>query len=281
MTVCVAACVHDGLVFAADSATSLVGTNGAGVAVIERVYQHGNKVFNLDKRLPVVAMTSGLGAIGNAPIHSLAKDLRREFKKPDSKYHLDVEKYTIEEITQKAHDFLYGEKYAAAPKITGDHSLDFWIGGYSSNSDRHELFKITIENGAATVASLCQNGECQIFWGGQPNAINRLVIGYDNALVESLRRVGVSDSDLPGLMETIRANTEAPLMHPGMPVQDAIELCNFLVETTKGFVRFLPGADTVGGEIDVAVVTRHERFKWIKRKHYYPWKLNKLETDHV
>ena len=64
MTVCTAACVHDGIVFAADSATSLLGANPAGEAVIERVYQHGNKVFNLDRRLPVVAMTSGLGAIG-------------------------------------------------------------------------------------------------------------------------------------------------------------------------------------------------------------------------
>jgi predicted proteasome-type protease len=281
MTVCVAACVHDGLVFAADSATSLVGANAAGQAVIERVYQHGNKVFNLDKRLPVVAMTSGLGAIGNAPIHSLAKDLRREFKATGSKYELNADAYTIEEITQKAHDFLYGEKYSAIPKIAGDHSLEFWIGGYSSNSDAHELFKITIINGSATIDALCKDGECQLFWGGQPNAINRLVIGYDNALVESLRKVGVSDSDLPGLMQTIRSNTEAPLMHPGMPVQDAIELCNFLVETTKGFVRFLPGADTVGGEVDIAVVTRHERFKWIKRKHYYSRKLNKLETDHV
>lgn len=281
MTVCVAACVHEGLVFAADSATSLVGTNPAGQAVIERVYQHGNKVFNLDKRLPVVAMTSGLGAIGNAPIHSLAKDLRREFKTDGSKFQLNPEKYTVTEIAQKAHDFLYGERYLAAPKIAGDHSLEFWIGGYSSHSDVHELFKITVENGSAKIEVLCQNGACELFWGGQPNAINRLVIGYDNTLVESLRQVGVSDVDLPGLMQTIRSNTEAPLMHPGMPVQDAIELCNFLVETTKGFVRFLPGADIVGGEVDIAVVTRHERFKWIKRKHYYPQKLNKLETDHV
>ncbi|MGX1168825.1 MULTISPECIES: hypothetical protein [Bradyrhizobium] len=282
MTVCVAACVHDGLVFAADSATSLLGANRTtGEVVIERVYQYGNKVFNLDKRLPVVGMTSGLGAIGNAPIHSLAKDLRREFKTDGSKYQLNPDKYSVAEVAEKAHDFLFTDKYSAASKIEGDHSLDFWIGGYSSDSDTHELFKVGIVNGAATVECLCRDGQSDLFWGGQPSAINRLVMGYDNTLVESLRKVGVSDADLPGLMDFISSETVAPLMHPGMPVQDAIELCSFLVETTKGFVRFLPGADTVGGEVDIAVVTRHERFKWIKRKHYYPQNLNKLETDHV
>jgi predicted proteasome-type protease len=45
MTVCVAVCVHDGIVFAADSATSLVGTDGAGKLIVERVYKYGNKVL--------------------------------------------------------------------------------------------------------------------------------------------------------------------------------------------------------------------------------------------
>ena len=66
-----------------------------------------------------------------------------------------------------------------------------------------------------------------------------------------------------------------------MPVQDAIDLAIFLVETTIGFTKFLPGANTVGGAVDVATVTRHEGFKWIRRKHYYPNNLNPLETDHV
>ena len=71
-------------------------------------------------------------------------------------------------------------------------------------------------------------------------------------------------------------------MAPTMPVQDAIELAElFLTETTKSFYRFLPGADIVGGDTDIAVVTRHEGFKWIKRKHYYPAELNPLETDHA
>jgi predicted proteasome-type protease len=55
MTVCVAVTVEDGIVFAADSASSaLVEENGK--SVIANVYRHGNKVFragpgNLDRAI--------------------------------------------------------------------------------------------------------------------------------------------------------------------------------------------------------------------------------------
>ena len=61
MTVCVAVKVHDCIVFAADSASSLSALNGAGEQVIVNIYQNGNKVFNLRKDLPIAAMTAGIG----------------------------------------------------------------------------------------------------------------------------------------------------------------------------------------------------------------------------
>ena len=66
-----------------------------------------------------------------------------------------------------------------------------------------------------------------------------------------------------------------------MPTVDAIELARFLAETTKQFVRFLPGSNSVGGNIDIATVTKHENFKWVARKHFYAPALNPLETDHA
>ncbi|SDA24999.1 hypothetical protein SAMN02799622_03530 [Methylobacterium sp. UNC378MF] len=79
----------------------------------------------------------------------------------------------------------------------------------------------------------------------------------------------------------LRQRLESAFVWPTMPVRDAIDLADFLVETTKRYFRFLPGADIVGGDTDVAVVTRYEGFKWIRRKHFYPASLNPLETDHA
>ncbi len=55
-----------------------------------------------------------------------------------------------------------------------------------------------------------------------------------------------------------------------MPFVDAIELAMYFVEVVEGYAHFLPGPDVVGGKIEVAGINRHERFKWISRKHYLP-----------
>ncbi len=49
---------------------------------------------------------------------------------------------------------------------------------------------------------------------------------------------------------------------------------DFLVHMTKMFSRFGPGAPSVGGPTEIAAITKHEGFKWIKRKHYYEQRLN-------
>ena len=76
MTICVAVKVHDCIVFGADSASSLMVTTAEGQSGISNVWQHGIKVFNLHKGLPIVAMTCGMGHFGSASISNLAKDLR-------------------------------------------------------------------------------------------------------------------------------------------------------------------------------------------------------------
>ena len=64
-------------------------------------------------------------------------------------------------------------------------------------------------------------------------------------------------------------------MTPPMPIQDAIDLAEFLVDLTTRYVRFKPGLPTVGGPIEIAAITKHEGFKWIQRKHYFSTKLNR------
>ena len=96
-----------------------------------------------------------------------------------------------------------------------------------------------------------------------------------------LTEQGMSEDEAQSLIENLQQRTTTPLVHASMPVQDAINLADFLVDLTKRYFSFLPGADIVGGETDIATVTKYEGFKWIKRKHYYPISLNRVETDHV
>lgn len=282
MTVCVAVRANDSMVFAADSASTLEAKKPTGESVVVNVYRHGDKIFNLYKGLPVVAMTCGMGHIGDRAISSLAKDLRQKLVAGGKGWGIRPRSYSIEEIAERARRFLFEERYQKVnPPPAQPHLFEFWIGGYSSNSEVHDLRKLTIANGTCTVEQLGAEGSCGIRWGGQPEAITRLVKGFSPGLQQALVANGLSAPDAAKIDLFAKTQFEVNLAQPSMPIQDAIDLAEFLVETTKGFFRFKLGANTVGGDTDVAVVTRHEGFKWIKRKHYYSTHLNPLETDHV
>ncbi|WP_137109689.1 hypothetical protein [Rhodobacter sp. SY28-1] len=281
MTVCVAVKVHDCIVFAADSATSLSAVDGAGNQVIINIYENANKVFNLHKGLPICAMTAGIGNFGPSSISTMSKDLRRLFASDDPEWKLEPENYTIEEVAQKARRFFFERRFAAtdpAPQGT----FDYWIGGYSADAELGEIWRIQIQNGncGAPVCVATQD-QTTIEWGGQPEAINRLLLGYGQALPQALLDAGLEPDKLDGLLRHIVQRSQANVLSDAMPVIDAIKLAEFLVDTTKKFVQFLPGGNTVGGAVDISAVTKHEGFKWISRKHFYDQRFNPLETDHA
>jgi predicted proteasome-type protease len=284
MTVCVAVLVNDCIVFAADSATTVSQTNAAGQDVVINVYEHANKVFNLYKGIPVCAMTCGMGNIGVQSIAELAKELRLRLRVGEQAWKIEKETYSLSDIAEKARKFFFEEKYNAwAGKPTGPHSFSLHIGGYSAKSDTHELWNLQIENGNCAAPSLVRpKGECGINWAGQPECITRLVFGFSSKLEESLVKAGLNAADVKTLINThLKNDLQVHFVWDAMPVQDAIHLARFFVETTKQYCRFLPGANIVGGDTDIAVVTKYEGFKWVARKHYYPAHLNLLETDHA
>jgi hypothetical protein len=49
-------------------------------------------------------------------------------------------------------------------------------------------------------------------------------------------------------------------------LQDAIDYAEFLINTTASFQRFVNMIPTVGGAVDIALITNYSKFKWIKYK---------------
>ena len=166
MTVCVAIKVHDCIVFAADSASSLIITSENGVSSVMNVWGHGLKVFNLHKELPIVAMTSGMGHCGPASVSDLAKDLRITFNA------LDKSTYTIQDVVEKAEKFFYSKYVEITPPPT-DHGFEFWVGGYGAQGARGEIWKFAIQNqersGPEKIVSA--EDDQSVIWG-RPTASN-------------------------------------------------------------------------------------------------------------
>lgn len=282
MTICVAVKVQDCIVFAADSTSSLQMVGADGKPITVNTYDHANKLFNLRKGLPIAAMTAGIGNFGASSISTVSKDFRVLLSTEGSPYYIDPTNYTMKQVAELARRYFFEERFAALnPAPAGN--FQYWIGGYSSGEDLGEIWRFQIDNGVCTdpICEADTTVTSGISWGGAPEAINRLVLGYGQRLGEALVGGGMPAADVPKAIAEIGRYTQVGLANPAMPTSDAIDLARFLAETTKQFVRFLPGSNSVGGNIDIATITKHENFKWVARKHFYSPTLNPLETDHA
>jgi hypothetical protein len=110
-----------------------------------------------------------------------------------------------------------------------------------------------------------------VMWDGQYEALNRLILGLGFDVHASLVRHGVTPEAAGRPQEELVCDLYATLSSPAMPIQGAIDLTRYLVETTIGFVRFAVFVPkTVGGAVDIAAITKHEGFRWVQRKGFRP-----------
>jgi hypothetical protein len=282
LTIAISIKINDGLVLASDSASTLVGQNPAGGQLgVFNVYNNADKVFNLKKGLPIGAITWGAGSIGKSSTSGVLKDLRKIFTQGDDEYPdwklEEKASYTVEQIAQRVKEYVFDRLYVptfrGAPQMP---DLGFVVAGYSTNAAMAEEFQIDIKDGKCEgPKALRKSEEIGITWGGNAEPLNRLVLGTSGFLPAVLQNLfRVPTDQMPSVLQNIQQNLQAPLVVPAMPLRDAIDLAEFLVDLTIKFSRFMPGAPTVGGPIDVAAISKHEGFRWIRRKYYFDRRLN-------
>jgi hypothetical protein len=291
MTIAISLKINDGLVLAADSASTVTYmVPGQQTGNVINVYNNANKIFNLYKGLPIGAITWGGGSIGKASIETIVKDLRDRFSgKGLVDWKLDPSTYTIREVADKFREFVFDELYTAARAEEPEDGLQraeigFIVAGYSAHGYAAEEYSINIRsNGTCDGPTpLRPNGDVGVTWAGQPEALNRLIAGYSSTLPSILQNsLGVPLEQIPEVMSRIHQSSQASLIVAPMPLQDAVDLAEFLVETTIKFTRFSPGPSTVGGPVEIAAISKHEGFRWIRRKHYFSYELNQTETHNA
>lgn len=272
MTIAISLKVNDGIVLAADSASTILSKGPDNRLGVVNVYNTANKIFNLKKGFPIGAITWGSGSIGQASISTLTKDFRAQLK-------LDKDDYSIEDVTNQFSEFIFGEYETVFEDWPEKPSLGFMVVGYSSHKPLAEEWKIEIVNGNLKVSRERKENEIGITWNGELEAINRIYAGYSLNLPHFMEKEGIEEEKIHKILENVSRNGFTTMVMPAMPIQDAIDLARFLVETTINFVKFVPGAPTVGGPVEIAAITKHEDFKWVSRKHYYDSSLNPKEGE--
>lgn len=92
----------------------------------------------------------------------------------------------------------------------------------------------------------------------------------------SLARANIADRFQDRLRVFLKANNSDPIMSivEMLPKEEIAEMAEALVNLTSFKRRVTPEAETVGGPIDVAVISKGDGLVWIKRKHYFQPELN-------
>ena len=284
MTIAISIKINDGLVLASDSASTVLGQTPTGQLSVLNVYNNAIKLFNLKKGLPIGCITWGSGAIGQASVSTILKDLRERFTgsaEPAYKgWKLDADKYTIDAVATRVKEFVYDDLYVKAFKdFPQKPSMGFIVAGYSPNAPMADEFQIDIQNGQCNgPRKLRQQHEVGMTWAGEPEALNRLITGRGGNLPALLQQhFGVQPEKIQEALALFQQNLQVPLILPAMPLQDAIELAEFMVDVTIQFSRFKLGPPTVGGPTEIAAISKHEGFRWIRRKYYFSRDLNPEE----
>lgn len=143
----------------------------------------------------------------------------------------------------------------------------------------------------------------------QKEMVDRFVYGIDDDVIGAITghcETGVTelttqlesvvpDADLPVFKDASKAGSEAFIskikgqvihqirensrreiedMVSMMPKPELANMAEALVELTSLKRRVSVGFETVGGPVDVAIISREDGFVWVKRKHYFPAEKN-------
>jgi hypothetical protein len=266
MTIAIIMKVNDGLILATDSASTIVGTDESGNRSAVHVYFNANKLFNLKKGYPVGCMTWGNGSIGDSSVATLVKDFRE-------KYNPENNAIDVSSITQSFKKFI--SKKIEKEKIDKE-MIGFVIAGYSSKSSKPEIYSMEITaDGISDPIQINKDEPIAVTWFGDTEITTRLLLGMSSKLDQLLKDNDLDNNLVEKIIENIKNDMQLPIGVPAMPIQDAIDFVMFLADISCKMSKFMAGAQIIGGSIDLAVITKHEKFKWINRKHYFEEKLNK------
>src|SRR5216684_1165119 len=137
MSIAVLIGVHDGLVLASDSASTLMISAAPNLAGIANVYDNANKIFNLYKGEPIGCISYGAGSIGNSSIGTLIKDLRAKLADKNASAEelgFEPQNYTMEKVAEIVASFLGRECQKQDPAVQVTLNIGLLVGGYSANA---------------------------------------------------------------------------------------------------------------------------------------------------
>ncbi len=261
MTIVASVKVRDGIVLASDSMTmiqvSMAVPSGGTQVVPVKTYQYARKLFRIASR-PMGVLTWGVGSLGPRSVESLMLDVSNATPPGASVQEAAV---LIGQTIGTLYQQTFGQLAAADQPEMG-----FIVAGYSAGSPFAEEWQVVFPNAIAPVKNRADD-QSGCSWRGIWVPFYRLYFGFDPRadLKAALATAGIDPMVANPVIDQLLGSLSLPIYYDGMPVQDAIHLAKFILETTISVARFEAGTVvTCGGPLQVAAILPGLGWQWIQ-----------------
>lgn len=261
----------EGIVLAADSRVTLNAVREEKNEKGERIqillpstFDNATKLLEIRDYKNVGVVTYGLGVLGHREPrtpHSFVSELEEYLREKE------VSPSSVADFADALANFFEGQWTKLMPKNYSGIDLTFLVGGYDKEAVYGKVFEINIPSHPKPKEWHAGEGVFGPVWGGQLEITNRLIHGFDPRLPSVLQEyLKLSDDQANEIVNHLRARLQFRIPYQFLSLQDCIDLSTFLIRTTINFQNFLVGVRGVGGDIDVAIITRTKGFEPIQLK---------------
>jgi 20S proteasome alpha/beta subunit len=246
-----------GIVLAADSRVTVMGTQPDGTK-IPSTFDNATKLLQIRGQDFVGVVTYGQGALGASQprtAHSYIPELEQVLT--------DRGRISVEAVAGEVSEF-FKAKWDAAAMPTGADSMIFLVGGYDEGDTYGRVFQFDIPKAIKPVEQSVH--DFGLSFGGQAELVARLLVGFDPSLIETARKALTLSANQVGTLQASLKALQLSIPMQLLPLQDAVDLVIFLIQTTASLQKWTLGVRGVGGPIDVATITRTDGFSALQRK---------------
>lgn len=234
MSFLVAVYVNEGIVLASDRRSTYTQTENINGLSVQKIGIH---VTNSTDKTFVCPNGAGISTCGDAsllgkPITGFIQDM----------IHLKIKEETsVKEIPQIIIDYFSG--FAVMPNV------NFLVAGYAADEDstkNQKLYKVVLNSERKAIEEINTVNQGAV-WDGETTTFSRIT--QDVAILQNGSYVNLPHEEI---------------LFGYFTLQDAVDFARFAVETTINTMRFKNVVETVGGTVDILVITPKET-KWLQK----------------
>ena len=144
--------------------------------------------------------------------------------------------------------------------------MGFYVAGYAPGQRVGSEWEFVLPQDAAARQAR-PDDQFGASWRGVTLPFSRLHFGVDPRVIPQPSNSGMP----PNIVAQVQAaanQIQSPVIFDGMPLQDAIGFCKFILDTTINMSRYEIGVPTCGGPLHIGVITRASNFAWISKPLY-------------